>query len=134
MKQFSYSKLEKLKSRKQIENLFAKGKSFNAFPLRIFYTLAPEKNNFPVKVAVGVSKRHFKKAVERNRIKRLLREAYRTQKKDLHLFLKEKKINIVCFISYTDKTLPEYNLIKNKVQQALQRLIKLFNEEVVTNS
>ena len=133
MKQFSYGRIEKLKSRKQIEHLFLKGKSFNFFPLRIFYTLAPIENNFPVKASVGVSKRYFKKAVDRNRIKRLLREAYRTEKNALHIFLKEKKINIVFFISYTDKVVPELDLIKSKVQLALQRLIKVLNEEVVTN-
>ena len=134
MKQFSYSKIEKLKSRKQIEHLFLKGKSFGFFPLRVFYMVAPVENDFPVKVSVGVSKRHFKKAVDRNRIKRLLREAYRTEKGALHIFLKDKNINIAFFISYTDKVVPELDLIKSKVQLALQRLIKLLNEEVVANS
>ncbi|MDR0793146.1 MAG: ribonuclease P protein component [Chitinophagaceae bacterium] len=134
MKQFSYGRIEKLKSKKQIEGLFAKGKSFNVFPLRVFYNLASAENNFPVKAAVGVSKRHFKKAVDRNRIKRLLREAYRTEKNELHVFLKNKNTNIVVFISYTDKELPEYNLVKSKVKYALQRLVKLLNENVITGA
>ncbi|WP_460220385.1 ribonuclease P protein component [Psychroserpens sp. MEBiC05023] len=78
---FSYSKKEKLKSQKLIDQLFSEGQSVSAYPLRMVY-LKTEFDEVDVqfKTGVSVSKRHFKKAVDRNRIKRLLREAYRLNK------------------------------------------------------
>lgn len=75
----SYSKSEKLKSRKAIDELFASGKHVSIFPLRLVYvksSVAHEGIHF----GVSVSKRHHKKAVDRNYIKRIMREAYRHQK------------------------------------------------------
>src|SRR6476469_4622404 len=75
----SYNKAEKLKSRKLIENLFRTGKSVSVFPIKVLYDFA---ENIEVSLQAGVttSSRHFKKAVQRNRVKRVLREAYRLQK------------------------------------------------------
>lgn len=73
----------------------------------------------------GVSKRHFKRAVDRNRIKRLLREAYRTQKLPLQTHLeKSGKGYLKLFILYTGKELPPYPLIREKVGAVLGRLEK----------
>ena len=77
---FSYPKKEKLKSQKRIEQLFSEGKSVNAYPLRMVYLKSDFNGNTTFKTGVTVSKRNFKKAVDRNRIKRLLREAYRLNK------------------------------------------------------
>ena len=73
----------------------------------------------------GVSKRHFKRAVDRNRIKRLIREAYRTQKLPLQDGLKESgKGYLKLFILFTGKELPEYQLVREKVAAVLRRLEK----------
>lgn len=77
---FSYSKKEKLKSEKLIEQLFSEGKSVSAFPLRMVYLKTDFDDEVQFKTGVSVSKRNFKNAVDRNRIKRLLREAYRLNK------------------------------------------------------
>lgn len=77
---FTFNKKEKLKSEKLIAQLFAEGQSVVAYPLRLVYLPAVFDNGVKVKAGVSVSKRHFKKAVDRNRIKRLMREAYRLQK------------------------------------------------------
>jgi ribonuclease P protein component len=74
---YTYSGKEKLKSKKLIEKLFDEGRSLNEFPLRLVYLSVNHREDVRIKVAVSVSKRNFKKAVDRNRIKRLLREAYR---------------------------------------------------------
>ena len=84
-KQFTLGKNERLKSRKLIEQLFSKGQRMALFPYRVFYLF--EKNETQdtknkLQCGVGVSK-NFKKAVDRNRIKRVTREAYRLQKKEL---------------------------------------------------
>ncbi|OUS01599.1 ribonuclease P protein component [Flavobacteriales bacterium 33_180_T64] len=77
---FSYPKKEKLKSQKLIEQLFSEGKSVSAYPLRMVYLKTEFVEDTQFKTGVSVSKRNFKKAVDRIQIKRLLREAYRLNK------------------------------------------------------
>ncbi len=77
---FNYSKKDKLKSKKLIEQLFTEGKAVTAYPLRLVYLKTEFEDGSPLKTGVSVSKRLHKTAVSRNRIKRLLREAYRLNK------------------------------------------------------
>ena len=132
-KEFSYNKKEKLKSKKQLDQLFQKGKSFTVFPVKVFYALADEQDNV-IKTGVGVSSRHFKKAVQRNRIKRLLREAYRTEKQPLHAYLNNNKKQLVLFLLFIDKELPQYGLLKEKMKLCIQRLIHALNEVDIKNT
>ena len=133
MKQFTYNKNEKLKSRKQLQQLFTAGKSFTVFPFKIMYALQNEQDDI-IKTGVGVSSKHFKKAVNRNRIKRLVREAYRTEKQPLHIFLNNNKKQLALILLYVDKTLPEFNFLKEKMKLSIQRLIAALNEMVIENS
>src|SRR6476660_9909316 len=97
---FTYKRHEKLKSRKVTDALFASGKTLQQFPLKLFYIVG-EAESFSLNAGVGVSKRYFKKAVHRNRIKRLLREGFRLNK---HLLYDtEIKKHLTLFILYTDK-------------------------------
>ncbi len=121
VKRFSYSKKEKLKSRKQLEQLFTTGATLIIFPIKVFYKI--EVLNNVLKTGVGVSKKNFRKAVERNRVKRLLRETYRTEKPGLLNYLQQNKKQIALFFLYIDKSLPEYNLLKEKMQQAIEKII-----------
>lgn len=77
---FTYNKKEKLKSKKLIEQLFAEGQSVSAYPLKLIYLPVDFDDSVLLKTGVTVSKRKFKSAVDRNRIKRLMREAYRLNK------------------------------------------------------
>ena len=77
---FKYSKKDKLKSKKLIEQLFTEGKAVTAFPLKLIYLKTEFEDGSQLKTGVSVSKRLHKTAVSRNRIKRLLREAYRLNK------------------------------------------------------
>lgn len=86
------------------------------------------QDNF-IKTGVGVGSRNFKKAVDRNYIKRLLRETYRAEKIALNEFLHQQNKQISLFLLYVDKALPEYNLLKTKMQQALKKLIIELNEQ-----
>lgn len=121
-KRFSYNKQEKLKSKKQLDRLFKSGKSFTIFPVKVFFVFTDEQDNI-IKTGVGVSSRHFKKAVHRNRIKRLLREAYRTEKLPLHASLNKTGKKLAVFLLFIDKAMPEYALLKQKMQLCMQRLI-----------
>jgi len=132
-KQFTLGRNERLKSRKQIEQLFSEGKNFPSFPFRIYYVLKPlvNESSSNLQFGTGVSGKNFKRAVDRNRIKRLTREAYRLQKKQLQETLKQKKLQLNIFFIYTSKELPLFDLVKEKVNVILNKLIKILNE---TNS
>ena len=123
-KEAGFGKKEKLKSRKLVEGLFATGKSLNVFPIRVWYKFLPlQADEYTLMQAgVSVSKKNFKRAVDRNKIKRLLREAYRLQKKELLELLKEKKAKGYAFFIYTDKNLPEYQTVFASMTKCLESL------------
>ena len=77
-----------------------------------------------VQAGVTASKKHFKKAVDRNRIKRLLRECYRLQKTSLLETVKQKKLKAHVFFMFVDKTLPEFNAVKEAMNKCLIQLQK----------
>ncbi|OSZ73862.1 ribonuclease P protein component [Chitinophagaceae bacterium IBVUCB2] len=116
-KQFTLGKSERLKSKKQTDQLFSEGKKFSLVPFRIFYTtntLENARNQF----GVGVSNKIFKKATDRNRIKRLVREAWRLQQ---HLL----QSKLIIFFIYTSKELPEYKEVYDKVGATISKLNKV---------
>ncbi|HET6253822.1 MAG TPA: ribonuclease P protein component [Puia sp.] len=123
-RQFTWNKKEKLKSRKRIERVFQEGKSLTLFPFRVWWILQPSQAGAPLQAGFGVSSRHFKKAVDRNRIKRLSREAYRLQKHVVLQRLAEKERCMAVFFVYTGKDLPDYATVTQKIGVVLQRLIK----------
>jgi ribonuclease P protein component len=133
---YTLGKKDKLKSRKAIEQLFKEGKSFSVFPFRVLYLEAPAfsvpKNN--LQTAFSVSKKHFKNAVDRNRIKRLMREAWRLQKNILSDKINTSNKNLAVFIIYTGNELPEYELIFEKITAVIKRVLKIINETTVTNT
>jgi len=133
-KNFSYNAKEKLKSRKQLDELFTKGRSLSVFPIKVFFAEVKNETNSPIKAGVGVSSKHFKKAVDRNRIKRLLREVYRLNKQPLLDCLQPNKKNIAIFFLYVDKVIPEYAVLKDKMPNVIVKLIKAFNENNISNS
>lgn len=81
-KEYGYPKAEKLKKKKHIDLLFSEGKSVSKYPVRLVFAPIDDASQ-PYQVGVSVSKKYFKKAADRNRIKRLLREAYRLNKNRL---------------------------------------------------
>ncbi|MEI6184066.1 MAG: ribonuclease P protein component [Bacteroidota bacterium] len=119
----SYGKQEKLKSRKLLGTVFGKGKSFLNFPVKVTCLISETPTDFPVKAGVGVSTRFFKKAVDRNRVKRLLRETYRLNKSPLIQYCTEKNLHIAIFFLYVDKQLPEFETLQTIMQAALKRLM-----------
>ncbi|MBQ8656485.1 MAG: ribonuclease P protein component [Prevotella sp.] len=120
---------ERIKSRKQVEALFEGGnsRSMAAFPLRVVYMLTEATaEEPPVQMMVSVSKRHFKHAVQRNRVKRQVREAYRLNKQPLHDHIVSKqpgKALWLAFIWQADKLFATNDVTTN-MQRLLQRLIE----------
>jgi ribonuclease P protein component len=125
---YTLGKTERLKSRKIIEQLFKEGKSFSNFPFRVLYLSVKKETgtdkNEPLKCGFGVSTRHFKKAVHRNRVKRLLREAWRLQKNELQQLLESGQKQLAVFVIYTGNELPLYPLVYEKTGSILKRLIE----------
>ena len=126
-KQFTLGKEERLKSRKQIDQLFTMGKKFTLGPFRITYLIQQEIPG--ILFGTGTSVRLFKRAVDRNRIKRLVREAYRLQKNSLHKKAIENKKLILVFMIYTGEDLPEFVNVYSTIGKILEKLDNLVFEK-----
>jgi ribonuclease P protein component len=134
-KQFTLGRRDRLKSRKQIEQLFNQGKSFSLYPFKIVYAVTNTSSpNAGISFAVSASARNFKKAVERNRIKRLIREAYRLQNTGLKDKLRESNRRLNLFFIYTGKEIPGFSQIRERTQLVLERLIKLLDEKPASHT
>ncbi|WP_317166564.1 ribonuclease P protein component [Chitinophaga fulva] len=124
IKTYSFTKEERLKSRKLIETLFREGKAFSVFPFRIIYLPVKELpvNKYPVQVGFSASSRRFPHAVDRNRIKRLAREAWRLQKQGLYDHLRNESRQLAVFLVYTDKKITDFSTLHHKISVILEKL------------
>ena len=122
---FSFKKAERLCSKKIIDKLFLEGKSVFSFPVKIVYL----ETQLPVKVSVqagfSVGKRNFKRAVQRNLIKRRMREVYRLNKSNFYDAIGEKQVAV--FFIFTGKTIPEYNQIEVAVKKGMKKILSELN-------
>lgn len=128
---FTLGKNERLKSRKSIEQLFKEGTSFSAAPFRVYYLgrkLVAPAGDQPLQFGVGVAVKNFRKATDRNRAKRIVKEAYRLQKHALQEKLKEKFTGLNLFFIYTGKEIPEYKEVYEKTGLILKKLAKIIND------
>lgn len=123
-KKFGYSKKQKLKSRKAIGQLFANGKVINATPVKMLWHFSEghKPNGSSLKASVSASKRFFKKAVQRNRIKRLMREAWRLQKTSLEAAVGSSNLSIDVMLIYIGSEMPEYSTVFDSVGLLIQKL------------
>ena len=122
----TFSKRERIVSRKLIEQLFSKGSnhSTSAFPIRIVYMEKErEEGEEPVQILVSVSKRHFKRAVKRNRVKRQIREAYRHHKQILAERVPQDKTLAIAFIWLADE-LFESQQVEKSVKRLLEKVVE----------
>lgn len=99
MIRFTLGQEERLKSKKLIGKLYEEGKSVKVFPLRMVYIQTEHTSKFPAQVGVSVPKRNFKKAVDRNRMKRLLRETYRKHKYTVYDAVDKPYVFMISYIA-----------------------------------
>ena len=126
-KKLTLGKNERLKSQKQTERLFSEGKRFAITPFRIYYSIS-KTETASLQFGAGVSKKNFRKAVDRNRIKRLMREAYRLQKTALENGVAEHPCRMTLFSLYTGKDLPEYREVYDKTGKFVAKLCAIIRQ------
>jgi len=123
--QQTFKKQEKLKKSKLISQLFAEGKNVNEFPIKLVYLPVEHEAPFKIQAGVSVPKRNFKRAVDRNRIKRLLREAYRKNKH--HIYASEHTKKHIFMFIYLGKMEIDYKLMEEKMMLILQKFLQKSN-------
>lgn len=127
---FSLKKDERLCSKRIIDKLFTEGDAFLQYPLKIAYLKTNLPADYPVQAGFSVSKRNFKRAVARNRIKRLLRESYRLNK---HLLYDElNKQQLAIFFIFIGKELPNYVQLETAIKKGLVKISKRITDQNFT--
>ncbi|MGY0391221.1 ribonuclease P protein component [Bizionia sp. KMM 8389] len=119
----TYNKYEKLKSKKQIEKLFTEGQSVSVYPFRMVFLQTNFDDGSTIKTGVSVSKKYFKKAVDRIRIKRQMREAYRLNKTQ---YFNNITTSYAFMILYIGKNKPT----SKNVEQSMNKLFKKFSNTI----
>ncbi len=120
----TFRKLERLAGRKALGDLIHRGKIIHEPPFRITWLKMPLPASYPIQIAFSVPKRNFKKAVDRNRMKRLMREVYRKNKDELYSLLDDSPQTISILLHYTGKTILTYPLATEKIKLILHRFAK----------
>lgn len=118
----SFPKAMRIVRKSQLDLLFSSGKSFIAYPLRIIFIKREKTQDEDLSVLVSVSKRKFKRAVKRNRIKRLIRETFRQQRHELEDALQPLPFSLDVAFLYLKSELSDYSEISQAMNKALAQL------------
>jgi ribonuclease P protein component len=120
---YTFTKEERLCNKKLIDQLFHNGSSFLCYPFKVSWLIATDPQLFPAQVLFSVSKKRYKNAVDRNLIKRRIREAYRLHKQQyLYSLLSDTNNNIVFSIGFIGKEIAPYDFIEKKILKLLNQL------------
>lgn len=119
---FGLSKSERLYLRDEISTVFGEGKAFVVYPLRVVYRLGSEHRAAYSSMLVSVAKKRFRRAVKRNRVKRLVREAYRLNKHLLNDVLQERQIYATIAFMVVSDELPDFRTVERAMQKSLIRI------------
>lgn len=123
-RKYTYPRQEKLKSRNTIDLMFTEGKTVSKYPLRLVYIPLDENDPEKIKTGVSVSKKYFKKAVDRNYFKRVLRETYRHHK---HILLDKIERPYAFMLLYQTKDRLSFEEIETKTILLFEKFAALEN-------
>ena len=121
MAKHTFTKGERLCSKRLIDDLFHNGSSFFIHPYRVTFRLT-DKREHPVEVLFAVPKRRFPHAVQRNLLKRRMREAYRQQKHELYAHIGESTFTLTVAVQYATNKMTDYSLLYSRMANVLLRL------------
>ena len=131
-----FNKSQHLCGETTVSQLFREGKAFLVFPLRVVYRIEKRvegDKRATVRVLTSVPKKQFKHAVDRNRFKRLIREAYRLQQHELNAVLEAKGVVMDVAFTAVHNQLPEFDFLKGRMFKILSKLVETQNIELVEN-
>lgn len=124
-------KEERLYLRNRVETLFSQGNSFVSYPYRVVYLFLPlqhpillNKEQHAVEVLISAPKKRLKKAVDRNRCKRVTREAYRLNKQRLVLYSTRRQEHLLLALLYVGNEMPTFNTAQQSIRKAIAKIIK----------
>ena len=117
----TFTKAERLCSKIVIDKVFSGGKTIVLPSFKLFWLEAEPVQEYPVQIVITVPKRSFKRAVDRNKLKRRIREAYRKNKDLVYQQAEQKRYSLM--LIYTGRTIAEYKEIEEKIIKLLQRFI-----------
>jgi ribonuclease P protein component len=118
---FSFSKKERLKNKIEIESLFSEGNRFFEYPFNVIWKLYSNSDS-TLKMAVSVPKKKIPNATDRNKIKRLVREAFRKNKIIIQQPLEAKNVKLHLMLVYSQSSIISMSEIEDKISVTLQRL------------
>jgi len=130
-KKFTIGKTERLKSRKKIDELFRSGRRFSAGPFRVSFTL--EQGPGLLQFGTGAGTRNFKRAHDRNRIKRLARENWRVANQSLKALLAARQLSLFVFVLYNGKEIPDFTFTRQHFSTITDKLERICNETIPPN-
>lgn len=122
IKDLSFKKSDRLTSQRMIGELFSSGRSFFRSPFRVYWSPVSQEHKGQIQIAISVPKKKFKRAVDRNRIRRKIKEAYRKNKTIFRDFSAKKKDLSILLVYSSDEEL-SYSLIEEKLIKTLQHLL-----------
>lgn len=121
---FTFRDTERLKKKKLIDQLFANGMSFYSHPFKVIWLVTEVEQPSPAQVLISVSRRMMKRAVDRNRVKRQIRELYRHEKAMVYQYLEEKHKYALIGIIFAGNELLPFPNAQEKINQLMVRLLK----------
>ena len=128
---YSFRKEERLCNKRLLDKLFHNGSSFLLYPFRIVHLSEALPAEIRSQVVIGVSKRKFKHAVDRNLIKRRIREAFRLNKEEyLYTFLRQHDVRLIFSINFIGKEISDYAFLEKKLIAAMKQLTKSYDKDI----
>lgn len=126
----TFKKQERLSGQKIIDTLFSEGRNFVVSPFRVVWLEYELEGPSPAQVLISVSKKRIKKAVDRNLVKRRIREAYRKNKDEFYEFLNRKGVKCAFALLYNSDLIADYKEIEEKINLLLQRFQSEYEKSI----